>query len=151
ELFGHKKGAFSGAASDRMGHLRTAAHGTLFLDEVGELSLAAQTALLRALQQREVVPVGESLAVPVDFGIIAATHRDLVTMFHQERFREDLYARMQGFTIALPPLRERRFDLGILIATLLRRHDSSGRARVTPTAARALFAYAWPRNVRELE
>jgi transcriptional regulator of acetoin/glycerol metabolism len=151
ELFGHKKGAFSGAASDRMGHLRAAAGGTLFLDEIGELSLAAQTALLRALQQREVVPVGESLPVPVDVRIIAATHRDLLMMLHQERFREDLYARLQGMTITLPPLRERRFDLGILIATLLRRLDPSGRARVTPPAARALFAYAWPHNVRELE
>jgi transcriptional regulator of acetoin/glycerol metabolism len=151
ELFGHKKGAFSGASADRPGHLRAADHGTLFLDEIGELSFAAQTALLRALQQREVVPVGESLPVPVDLRVIAATHRDLPAMVHEDRFREDLYGRLLGVTVTLPPLRERRFDLGIVIGTLMRRIDPSGHARVTPAAARALFAYAWPRNIRELE
>jgi sigma-54 dependent transcriptional regulator, acetoin dehydrogenase operon transcriptional activator AcoR len=151
ELFGHKKGAFSGALADRPGHLRAADQGTLFLDEVGELSLAAQTALLRVLQQREVMPVGESRAVPVDVRVIAATHRDLLAMIRDERFREDLYSRLLGVTVALPPLRERRFDLGILIGALMRRLDPAGRARITPAAARALFAYEWPRNVRELE
>ena len=151
ELFGHKKGAFSGASSDRPGHLRAADRGTLFLDEIGELSPTAQTALLRSLQSREVVPVGESLPVAVDFRVISATHRDLSAMIEEDRFREDLYGRLLGITVALPPLRERRFDLGILIGTLLRRIDPQGRARITPPAARSLFAYAWPRNIRELE
>lgn len=151
ELFGHKKGAFSGALADRLGHLRAADQGTIFLDEVGELSLAAQTALLRVLQQREVMPVGESRAGPVDVRVVAATHRDLVAMAQEDRFREDLYGRLLGVTIALPPLRERRFDLGILIGSLMRRLDPAGRARITPAASRALFAYEWPRNVRELE
>jgi sigma-54 dependent transcriptional regulator, acetoin dehydrogenase operon transcriptional activator AcoR len=151
ELFGHKKGAFSGASSDRLGHLRAADRGTLFLDEIGELSPNAQTALLRALQNREVVPVGESLPMPVDFRVISATHRDLSAMIQEDLFREDLYGRLLGITVALPPLRERRFDLGILVGTLLRRRDPQGRAHITPPAARSLFAYAWPRNIRELE
>jgi transcriptional regulator with PAS, ATPase and Fis domain len=151
ELFGHKKGTFSGAQADRPGHLRAAHRGTLFLDEIAELPPAAQTALLRALQQREVVPVGESLPMPIDLRVIAATHRDMVAMVDEGRFREDLYSRLLGVTIRLPPLRERKFDLGILIGTLLRRLDSSGRARITPRAAYLLFAYSWPRNVRELE
>jgi sigma-54 dependent transcriptional regulator, acetoin dehydrogenase operon transcriptional activator AcoR len=151
ELFGHKKGAFSGASSDRPGHLRAADRGTLFLDEIGELSPIAQTALLRALQNREVVPVGESLPVPVDFRVISATHRDLSAMIQEDRFREDLYGRLLGITVTLPPLRERRFDLGMLVGTLLRRIDPQGGARITPPAARSLFAYAWPRNIRELE
>src|SRR6185503_15088975 len=151
ELFGHKKGAFSGALADRLGHLRAAHGGTLFLDEIGELSFAAQTALLRALQQHEVVPGGESQPVPVDLRIVAATHRDLPALIQQERFRDDLYSRLLGVTVTLPPLRERRCDLGILVASLLRRLDPASRARLTPAAARALFAYAWPRNIRELE
>jgi sigma-54 dependent transcriptional regulator, acetoin dehydrogenase operon transcriptional activator AcoR len=150
-LFGHKKGSFSGATADHLGHLRAANHGTLFLDEIGELSYAAQTALLRALQCREVVPVGESIPVPVDLRIVAATHRNMPDLIRQDRFREDLYARLGVIKIAVPPLRERRFDLGMLIGTLLHRVDASGGARVTPAAARALFAYPWPRNIRELE
>ena len=94
ELFGHKKGTFSGSVTDRLGHLRMADGGTLFLDEVAELPLVAQSALLRALQQREVVPVGDSLPVPVDFRVIAATHRDLPAMIRDGRFREDLYSRL---------------------------------------------------------
>ena len=151
ELFGHKKGSFSGCVTDRLGHLRAADNGTLFLDEVGELPLPAQVALLRALQQREVVPVGESLPVPVNLRVVAATHRDLPSMIDEGRFRQDLYGRLLGVKLTLPPLRDRRFDLGIVIATLLRRLDRSGSTRITPIAARALFAYAWPRNIRELE
>jgi sigma-54 dependent transcriptional regulator, acetoin dehydrogenase operon transcriptional activator AcoR len=151
ELFGHKRGAFSGAVTERLGHLRAADGGTVFLDEIGELPLAAQVALLRALQQREVVPVGESLPVAVDLRVVAATHRDLPAMVDDGRFREDLYGRLLGVTIQLPPLRDRRFDLGLVIASLLRRIDPTGAAQLTPPAARALFAYAWPRNIRELE
>ena len=151
ELFGHKKGAFSGALTERLGHLRTADRGTLLLDEIGELPLTAQTALLRVLQQREVVPVGDSLPIPVDLRVVTATHRDLPAMVTDEKFREDLYSRLLGVTITLPALRQRRYDIGILIATLLRRLDPSGQARLAPAAAHALFRYPWPRNVRELE
>jgi DNA-binding NtrC family response regulator len=150
ELFGHCKGAFSGAVGDRLGYVRSADRGTLFLDEVGELPRTAQAALLRVLQEREVVPVGDSLPVPVDFRVICATHRDLAALVAAGTFREDLYARIVGATITLPPLRARRGDLGLLIPTLLRRQ---GPARVTlsPQAAIALFEYDWPRNIRQLE
>jgi transcriptional regulator with AAA-type ATPase domain len=151
ELFGHKKGAFSGALTDRLGHVRSADRGTLLLDEIGELPMSAQTALLRVLQQREVVPVGDSLPVPVDIRFIAATHRNLPAMVSDEKFREDLYSRLLGVTVTLPPLRHRRHDLGILIGTLLRRLDPSGEVRISPAAAHAMFRYDWPRNVREVE
>src|SRR5262249_17295513 len=127
--------------------------GTLFLDEIGDLPLAAQAALLRVLQEREVVPVGASAPVRVDFRVVAATHRDLAAMIGRGEFREDLYARLAGFTIRLPPLRERRQDLGLLIAALLERlaGADADRVRFEAAAARALFARGWPRNVRQLE
>lgn len=150
ELFGHRKGAFSGAFSDRLGHLRAADHGTLFLDEIGELPTAAQIALLRALQEREVTPVGDSTPIPVDFRLCAATHRDLAAMVTAGAFREDLYARLLGATLHLPTLRERRCDLGLLIRSLLRRHGAS-EARFTPLAALALVTRPWLLNIRELE
>jgi transcriptional regulator of acetoin/glycerol metabolism len=151
ELFGHKRGAFSGAVSDRPGYLRSADRGTLFLDEVGELSPPAQAALLRALQQREVVPVGHSTPIPIDIRLCAATNRDLAAMVTSGAFREDLYARLLGLPVTLPPLRERRGDLGLLIASLLRRLPSGERACFVPGAAYALLRYRWPLNVRELE
>jgi sigma-54 dependent transcriptional regulator, acetoin dehydrogenase operon transcriptional activator AcoR len=153
ELYGHKKGAFSGAVADRDGLVRAADRGTLFLDEIGDLPLAAQAALLRVLQEREVVPVGATAPVRVDFRVVAATHRDLAGMIARGEFREDLYARLAGFTIRLPPLRERRQDLGLLIAALLERlaGADAGQVRFEATAARALFAASWPRNVRQLE
>jgi sigma-54 dependent transcriptional regulator, acetoin dehydrogenase operon transcriptional activator AcoR len=151
ELFGHRRGAFSGATTDKPGYIRTADQGTLFLDEIGELPLPAQTALLRVLQEREVVPVGEALPIPVDLRVCAATHRDLAALVEAGKFREDLYARLLGVTITLPPLRARRSDLGILIPALLRRLPRPERIKLTPAAATRLFEYAWPRNVRELE
>ena len=150
ELFGHKKGSFSGAVADRPGHLRAAERGTLFLDEIAELPLAAQSALLRALQQREVVPVGDSTPVAVDFRLCAATHRDLRSMVSAQTFREDLFARLMGVTVHIPPLRERIGDLGILIRALLQ-HHSLERARFSPSAALVMLAHRWPLNVRELE
>jgi DNA-binding NtrC family response regulator len=150
ELFGHRRGAFSGAVAERAGYLRSADGGTLFLDEVGELSPPVQAALLRVLQEREVIPVGDSLPVAVDFRLCAATHRDLAAMVAAGTFREDLYARLMGVTLRLPPLRERRSDLGLLVRALLIRHGHPD-ARFTPTAALALFAHSWPLNVRELE
>jgi DNA-binding NtrC family response regulator len=150
ELFGHRRGAFSGATTDRLGHVRTADRGTLFLDEIGDMPLPAQAALLRVLEEREVVPVGDSMPVPVDLRVVAATHRDLAAMVADGKFREDLYARIHGIAITLPPLRARRTDLGLLIPALLRRQPYAEKVRFTPQAAALLFDYAWPRNIREL-
>jgi transcriptional regulator of acetoin/glycerol metabolism len=153
ELFGYRKGAFSGALEDRPGLVRSADKGTLFLDEIGDLPLPAQGALLRVLQESEVLPVGGTRPVPVDFRLLVATHRDLEKMAASGAFRQDLLARLSGFAVTLPPLRERKEDLGALIAALLRRHapERAGELRFTPAAARALFAHGWPLNVRELE
>jgi transcriptional regulator with AAA-type ATPase domain len=153
ELFGYRKGAFSGAAEDRTGLVRTADRGTLFLDEVGDLPLPAQAALLRVLQECEVLPVGGTRPVKVDIRLVAATHRDLQAMVAQDRFRPDLLARLDGLTVDLPPLRERLVDLGLLTAALLRRHcgKNAGAVTISYDAARALFVYPWPANVRELE
>ncbi len=153
ELFGCKKGAFSGAVSDRVGLVRSADGGTLLLDEIGDLPLSSQAALLRVLQEREVMPVGATRAVPVDVRVIAATHRDLAGLAAAGTFREDLLARLSGFTLKLPPLRERIEDLGMLIRALLKRLAPARAEHVTFTrrAARALVSHAWPKNVRELE
>ena len=151
ELFGHTRGAFSGADRDREGLIAASAGGTLFLDEIGDLPLAAQAKLLRALQEKEVRPVGASSAVRIDLRVVAATHRDLEERVATEEFREDLLARL-GASFALPPLAERREDLGILIAAALRGLDDP-RAQgiaLSVEACRALVAYAWPRNIREL-
>ncbi|HEY6909242.1 MAG TPA: sigma 54-interacting transcriptional regulator [Myxococcales bacterium] len=153
ELFGYRKGAFSGATEDRPGLVRGADDGTLFLDEVGDLPLPAQGALLRVLQESEVLPVGGTRAVAVDFRLVVATHRDLEAMAAAGQFRPDLLARMSGLSVTLPPLRERKEDLGSLVAALLRRlaPDRAESVRFTVPAARALFRYEWPLNVRELE
>jgi transcriptional regulator with GAF, ATPase, and Fis domain len=153
ELFGHKKGAFSGATEDRPGLVRSADGGTLFLDEIGDLRESSQGVLLRVLQEREVLPVGATRPVKVDLRVVAATHRDLPALVAQERFRADLLARLSGYILSLPALRERREDLGLLVATLLRRvtPDQGARVTFTAAAARALFLYPWPNNVRELE
>ena len=149
ELFGYRKGAFSGALEDRPGLVRSADGGTLLLDEIGDLPLAAQAALLRVLQEEEVTPVGGTRPHKVDLRVIAATHRDLDAAAKDGTFRADLYARLSGFVARLPPLRERREDLGMLCAAILRK--SGVEAQLTIEAARALFAYDWPGNVRELE
>ncbi len=151
ELFGHRKGAFSGALQDRPGYLRSADGGTLLLDEIGDLPAAGQVVLLRALQEREVVPVGDSRPVPVDLRVCAATHRDLAALVAAGTFRQDLYARLLGVTITLPPLRDRRGDLGLLIPRLLARIPGATGVRFTPAAAYALLEHDWPLNVRELE
>ena len=151
ELFGYRKGAFSGATEDRPGLVRSADKGTLFLDEIGDLPPPAQGALLRVLQESEVLPVGGTRPLPVDFRLVVATHRDLEQMAVQGGFRHDLLARLSGFTVDLPPLRERREDLGALVAALLRRHAPGRELSFTLPAARALFLHAWPLNVRELE
>jgi transcriptional regulator of acetoin/glycerol metabolism len=148
ELFGHRRGAFSGATSERRGLVRSADGGTLFLDEVGDLPRASQVALLRVLQEREVVPLGADRAEPVDVRVIAATLRSLDG---DAGFRPDLYARLAGHVVTLPPLRERREDLGLLLATLLTRIADGREIRFSPPAMRALFRYRWPLNIRELE
>jgi DNA-binding NtrC family response regulator len=151
ELFGHRRGAFSGATADKPGAIAAADRGTLLLDEIGDLPLAAQPALLRALQERAVQAVGATAPVPVDFRVICATHRDLPAMVARGELREDLWARLAGFELVLPPLVERREDLGTIITHLLDRLSPDREVALTPDAARALLRHAWPRNVRELE
>jgi transcriptional regulator with AAA-type ATPase domain len=152
QLFGHKKGAFSGADDDAPGLVRASDRGTLFLDEVGELSLTAQAALLRVLAQGVVLPVGGTQTVAVDLRVVCATNRDLRAMVEAGTFRADLLARLQGFTLELPPLRERQADLGLLVATLLQRHaPPDAEVRFEPQAMRALARWKWPLNVRELD
>ncbi len=150
ELFGHRKGAFSGANEDRPGMIRAAHGGTLLLDEVGDLPLEAQPALLRVLQEKVVVPVGGTAPIPVDVRVISATHRSLEQLIERDEFRDDLRARLAGYEVALPALRDRREDLGLLISALLTRHTKQP-LRFSVNAARALFAWDWPRNIRELE
>jgi DNA-binding NtrC family response regulator len=151
ELFGHKKGAFTGAGADRKGLFELAHEGTLLLDEIAELKPAAQAALLRVLQEREVRPVGASRTIPVDVLVIAATNADVLDA---KAFRQDLYARLSAFELRMPPLRDRREDIGFLLAELMRRHHPEAiAAKITfsRAAIRQLLAYPWPRNVRELE
>jgi DNA-binding NtrC family response regulator len=152
ELFGFKKGSFSGALRDHPGLVVASHTGSLFLDEIGELPLDAQAALLRVLQEREVLPIGSTQARAVDLRLLAATNLDLQLAVTNARFRADLLARLGGITISLPPVRERREDLGILVSSLLGR-IAPGRPRLALThlAARSLFSRAWPGNVRELE
>ena len=145
ELFGSKRGAFSGADHDRPGLVRSADGGTLFLDEVADLPLPSQAALLRVLQEREVVPVGATQPIPVDLQVVAASHHDLADRVQRDLFRRDLYARLAAFTIRMPPLRDRREDLGLLLAALL-----PPDARISPSAAHALADHDWPLNIREL-
>jgi transcriptional regulator with AAA-type ATPase domain len=153
ELFGYRKGAFSGALDDRPGLVRSSDKGTLLLDEIGTLPLPAQGALLRVLQEAEVMPVGATRPLAVDLRVIAATHDDLRALASRDNFRADLLARLSGFTVMLPPLRERREDLGLLVAALLRKLAVGAKHDVTFTsaAARALLLHPWPHNVRELE
>ena len=151
EFFGYKKGAFSGATHDHPGLVQAANKGTLFLDEIGDLPLASQAVLLRVLQEREVRPVGSTKPVPVDFRLLCATHRNMEDLIARGDFRDDLYARLSGFRLQLPPLRERLEDIGILIATLLRDlGNGMVNVKFSNEALRALIAYPWPRNVREL-
>ncbi len=153
ELFGHEKGAFTGATAARPGKLEGAEGGTLFLDEVGDVSLAIQAKLLRAIEQKEVLRVGSSQVVHVDVRILAATNQDLKARVAEKAFREDLFYRLNVFGIAVPPLRERREDIPKLCEHLLEQlGKESGLApkRLSPPALKALLAYRWPGNVRQL-
>jgi DNA-binding NtrC family response regulator len=152
ELFGHERGAFTGTLQARQGCFELADRGTLFLDELGEMSPGAQAALLRTLQERTVRRVGGSTDVPVDVRIVCATRRDLKAELLAGRFREDLYFRLVVFPVELPPLRDRREDLPAIIAhALLRLQPEPRRIRsITPEALALLAEYSWPGNVREL-
>jgi DNA-binding NtrC family response regulator len=154
ELFGHVKGAYTGAANSRPGLFREADKGTLFLDEIGDISPGLQARLLRALQEHEIVPLGTETPVKVDVRVLAATHRDLPELVRQGRFREDLYYRLDVVTLSLPPLRERRQDIPLLVdhflRTLTSRHGR-GPVAVDPEALRRLLGYDWPGNIRELQ
>ena len=152
-LFGHVKGAFSGALRDEPGLFRAAHGGTLFLDEIGDLPAVSQAALLRVLQEREVLPVGATRPVRVEIGVVSATHQPLESMVERGTFRRDLLGRLAGFTVQLPPLRARRIDLGVLVASLLRRlvPARAEAVRFTASAAEALLRHDWPLNTRELE
>ena len=152
ELFGYEKGAFTGADARKIGHFEQASGATLFLDEVGELKRDLQVKLLRVLQEREVLRVGGTEPVPVDVRVVAATNRDLEREVREGRFREDLFYRLNVIPIALPPLRERRTDIPLLVEHFLAKHGEPGRTRgIAPEALEALALYSWPGNVRELE
>ncbi len=151
ELFGHVKGAFSGAQSDRTGLIRAAHQGILLLDEVGEMSPALQAKLLRVLEERRVRPLGGEREQPVDVLVIAATHRDLKTMVDDGEFRQDLHARLGLLTVRIPPVRERREDLGLLIRSILTPLPAGAQSlRFELETLRRLLLHDWPMNVREM-
>jgi two-component system response regulator HupR/HoxA len=150
ELFGHKKGAFTGAHEDRIGLFQQADGGTLFLDEIGDTSPAFQVKLLRALQEGEIRPVGSPRTVPVNVRIIAATNRDLEADVASGRFRRDLYYRIAGIGLHMPSLRERPQDIPLIVGGLLKESATAGR-RFSDAALKALLAHRWPGNVRELQ
>jgi transcriptional regulator with PAS, ATPase and Fis domain len=155
ELFGHVRGAFTGAVRDTLGYFRRASGGTLFLDEVAELPLELQGKLLRVLQERVVVPVGGTDPVPVDVRTVSATHRSLRQAVQEGRFRADLMYRIRVLPLFLPPLRARQEDIGLLAEHFVRRLNAASQSRqverLSPGAIRALERYSWPGNVRELE
>lgn len=154
ELFGHEKGAFTDAHQQKKGLFERAHHSTLFLDEIGDTSLALQAKILRALQEREILRVGGAEPIKVDVRIIAATNRNLEQMLKESKFREDLYYRLKVIPIVCPPLRERREDTETLSLHFMRRAAlTSGRklSGITPEAVEALQSYSWPGNIRQLE
>ena len=160
-LFGHVKGAFTGAVASRKGYFETANRGTIFFDEIGTISLETQTKLLRVIQEREFMPLGSTETIRVDVRIVAATNADLKKLVEEGRFREDLYYRLNVINLALPPLRERKEDIPALVDHFFTKYcrendkllDDAGRSRLTfePDAMQILMDHAWPGNVRELE
>ncbi len=154
ELFGHKRGAFTGAIQDRKGRFKLADGGTIILDEIDSLSLAGQAKLLRVLQEKEFEPVGDSTTVRVDVRVVAITNTDLTKAINEGRFREDLYYRLNAFPISLPPLRERKADVPLLARHFLKGYTASLKkqiAEIDLDAISMLVDYCWPGNVRELE
>jgi sigma-54 specific flagellar transcriptional regulator A len=152
ELFGHRKGAFTGAINDREGRFEMAEGGTLFLDEIGDMSLQMQVKILRVLQERTFERIGSNESITTDVRIIAATHKNLETAISEGEFREDLFYRLNVFPIEMPPLKERVEDIPLLVNELVRRieHEKRGSVRLSPGAIYALCQYSWPGNVREL-
>jgi DNA-binding NtrC family response regulator len=151
ELFGHEKGAFTGALKSKSGLFHAANGGTIFLDEIGELPLELQAKLLRVLQEKEVRPVGSNEKNPVDVRVIAATNRDLEAAYRAGTFRKDLYFRLDVVTVHLPRLRERRSDIPQLVHCFLDRYAPGENVQVSPAAMKSFLQYDWPGNVRELE
>jgi DNA-binding NtrC family response regulator len=153
ELFGHEKGSFTGAHAEKKGLFEIADKGTLFLDEIGELNISMQAKLLRALQEKEILRVGGTRAVRVDVRVLAATNRDLEAMVKDNRFREDLYYRLNVIPIDVPPLRQRRDDTRVLTDYFLHKHGANAhrQIRFSGEAYRMILDYAWPGNVRQLE
>jgi transcriptional regulator of acetoin/glycerol metabolism len=153
QLFGHVRGAFSGAVRDEQGYARAAHGGTLFLDEIADLPKPSQASLLRVLQEREVIPVGATRPVPVDVRLLAATHQPLDDLVERGEFRQDLYARVAGSVLEIPSLRDRLDDMGILIAAILDKiaPETTEELAFAPDTGRALLSYPWPLNIRELE
>jgi len=153
ELFGHEKGSFTGAVSDKKGLFEIAHGGTLFLDEIGELDISLQAKILRALQEKQIRRVGGTRELNVDVRVVAATNRDLLHMVEEKRFREDLYYRLNVLSIELPALRERRTDIPVLIDYFVKKHTrgTSRKIAIQPEARRILEDYAYPGNVRQLE
>jgi len=152
ELFGHARGAFTGAAGARAGHILAADGGTLFLDEIGDMPLAAQARLLRALQEKQVTPLGADEPINVDVRVLAATHKNLDELVDQGKFREDLYFRLSVIPLHLPALRERPGDVLLLARSFLERRARPGQSPLvlSPEAEAALVRHPWPGNVREL-
>jgi two-component system, NtrC family, response regulator HupR/HoxA len=154
ELFGHKKGAFTGAIADKEGLFQVADTGTFFLDEIGDMSPALQVKVLRVLQEGTFTPVGDTELRTVDVRIIAATNRELKKMVEKGEFREDLYYRINVIQITVPPLRDRREDIALLIDHFLKRNSKGRRLkakRLTKSCMARMLEYAWPGNIRELE
>ncbi|MBH0188308.1 MAG: sigma-54-dependent Fis family transcriptional regulator [Nitrospira sp.] len=154
ELFGHEKGAFTGATHTRMGRFELANGGTIFLDEIGEMTLPLQVKLLRVLQERAFERVGGNRTIQVDVRIVAATNQDLETLVEEKRFRQDLFYRLHVIPIVIPPLRERRSDIPLLIDHFLARFNQTKHTAISgvePDALRLLTSYDWPGNIRELE
>ena len=150
ELFGHEKGAFTGAHERRAGRFERAEGGTLFLDEIGDISLSVQVKLLRVLQEKKYERVGGSDTLQADVRIIAATHRNLEEMIQEGTFREDLFYRLSVFPVELPPLRNRKEDIPVLARSFLAKFGQ-GKVVLGKRAEKALCSYSWPGNVRELE
>ncbi len=154
ELFGHEKGAFTGAQYRKKGKFEVAEGGTVFLDEIGDISLKTQTDLLRVLQEREIVRVGGNQPIKVDFRCVAATNKDLEQLIDEGRFRPDLFYRLNVFRIEMPPLRDRKDDIPLLVEHFVRKFSLAMNKRMTRVAPAAMYQlqqYAWPGNVRELE
>jgi len=154
ELFGHEKGAFTGAQYRRKGKFEMADAGTIFLDEIGDINLKTQVDLLRVLEEKKICRVGGSIEIPVNFRLVAATNKNLETMIAEAKFREDLYYRINVFSITIPPLRERREDIPLLAEYFVKKFTRSMNRRITaiaPASMQLLINYDWPGNVRELQ